>query len=99
MDIKLEIQSIIEVGKGMHECAVALTDVHKSLTSVAFDFWIGNGKNAFNPVYEDLKSCTTTCVERLDLSTEVIVNALQKYHEIEIEQFNTNNGLPADDIF
>lgn len=99
MNIKLEIESLVDIGNDMVVCSRALTDIYDNLNSIHIDFWKGNGRSAFNQLLNDMRERSLSCMSRLGQSASVIGKALQKYNEIELDNAKANMSLPSDDIF
>jgi len=99
MDIKLEVEALWNVGVGMDDCCRVLNEVYSDLNTIHIDFWQGNARTAFDQVLKEMPDQALSCASRLGQSTSVIVEALKKYNEIEIDNVKASTSLPADDIF
>ncbi len=99
MDIKLEIEALVDVGNNMIICTESLNDVNTSLNAIHIDFWQGNGRKGFDQILIDMREHSLSAAQRLEQSAITLGNALQKYNEIELGNFKANTNLPSDDIF
>lgn len=99
MNIKLEVEALVDVSVNMNNCCSMLNEVCRDLKNINIDFWQGNARNAFDSILKEMQDQSQTCTSRLGSSVNVISEALKKYNEIEIDNIIASSKLPANDIF
>lgn len=101
MELKLEMEQLIEVAKHMNNSNDAIQELLKYLDpdAEAMSFWIGDGKDAYVDVVKRFRDKVTEYSVVLNDTTQALLESLNTYLENEKVISNEIRQLPADDIF
>ena len=101
MDLKLEIESLIQVKNGLLSCCSSLDELQREidLQEQGITYWVGQGKNAYLELLQPLRKQVENCSSRLCNSAAVLAQSLNQYIETEKQIHMDNRQLPAEDIF
>ena len=101
MDLKLEIEALIQIKDELSKCRTELDEVSRVITDQksALTTWKGKGKTEYIKILESLQTKSENCSTRIANSSSVLSQSLQKYVESENAIQSQNNQLSADDIF
>lgn len=101
MELKLEIEQLIEVAKCMNNSKDAIQELLKYLDPEAevMSFWIGDGKDAYVDVVKRFRDKVTEYSVVLSDTTHTLAESLNMYIENETMIAKEIIQIPADDIF